>query len=536
MDTTPVYQTREYTFTAARAHADPFNEIELDALFAGNGLTYRVPAFWAGGRTWKVRFSAPEPGAYSFRTICSDPTDSGLHDQEGAVEVSDAAEGVSLYLHGPIRASENKRYLEHADGTPFFWLGDTWWMSLCNRIRWPEEYKSLTADRERKGFSVIQIVMGLYPDMPPFDERGANEAGFPWEEDYARIRPEYFDRADERIGHLVDSGLAPCLVGAWGYFMPWMGVEKLKRHWRYLIARYASYPVIWCVAGEANLPWYLAEGFPYDDRDQVREWTKVAAYVRKTDPFGRLCSIHPTGLGELTARGAIDDQSLLDLDMQQTGHGDVDILARTVATVRGSYGDTPTMPVLNSEVNYEGIMGRCNDEVQRLFFWCCVLSGACGHTYGANGLWQLNRPSRPHGNSPHGGNYGEVTWQDAMDLPGSQQLGTARQILEAYRWWNFTPHQEWIYETPEGDPKTQAYAAGISGEVGIIYGRESFWASSPSIKESEWGADYRATFVHPVSGQKHPTKFAGSYSPPAGGDWLLIISKKTEGPTPIKPP
>ena len=58
----------------------------------------------------------------------------------------------------------------------------------------------MAAARKAKGFSVIQIVAGLYPDMPAFDPRGANEAGFPWEQDYARVRPEYFDRADERQG------------------------------------------------------------------------------------------------------------------------------------------------------------------------------------------------------------------------------------------------------------------------------------------------------------------------------------------------
>ena len=81
-----------------------------------------------------------------------------------------------------------------------------------------------------KHFNVIQIVAGLYPDMHPFDPRGANEAGFPWEKDYMRIRPEYFDAADARLRHLTEQGITPCLVGAWGYYMPMMGVEKIERH------------------------------------------------------------------------------------------------------------------------------------------------------------------------------------------------------------------------------------------------------------------------------------------------------------------
>jgi hypothetical protein len=67
---------------------------------------------------------------------------------------------------------------------------------------------ALAADRKEKGLSVIQIVAGLYPDMPPFDPRGANEAGFPWETNYARIRHEYFDAADQRLGYLVEQGNA----------------------------------------------------------------------------------------------------------------------------------------------------------------------------------------------------------------------------------------------------------------------------------------------------------------------------------------
>ena len=127
-----------------------------------------------------------------------------------------------------MQVATDRRYLEHNDGTPFFWLGDTWWMGLSHRLHWPEDVQKLAADRKEKGFTVIQIVAGLYPDMFPFDPRGANEAGFPWETNYTGISPEYFDAADKRLLYLVDQGFTPCIVGAWGYFMPWMGVEKMK--------------------------------------------------------------------------------------------------------------------------------------------------------------------------------------------------------------------------------------------------------------------------------------------------------------------
>ena len=156
--------------------------------------------------------------------------------------------------------------------------------------------------------------------MPPFDPRGANEAGWPWEQDYRRVRPEYFDAADQRLMHLVDQGFTPCIVGAWGFYMPWIGEAKLKAHWRYLVARYAAWPVVWCAAGEANLPWYQANGFPYDDESTARRWCDVMRSIRAVDPWRRPLTVHPTAIHAFTARHVVDDPALLDFDLLQTPH------------------------------------------------------------------------------------------------------------------------------------------------------------------------------------------------------------------------
>jgi hypothetical protein len=350
-------------------------------------------------------------------------------------------------------------------------------MGLCHRLHWPEDVKALAADRKEKGFTVIQIVAGLYPDMHPFDPRGANEAGYPWETNYTSIRPQYFDAADQRIEYLVEQGLVPCIVGAWGYFMPWMGVEKMKAHWRYLIARYGALPVVWCAAGEANLPWYLAKGFPYDDRKQVHDWTEVMRCIRATDPFHRLLTIHPTGIGRLSAHNATDDPALLDFDMLQTPHGQRGAVAPTVRTVRESYADKPVMPVINGEAAYEMLGDNLPTEWTRRMFWLCMMNGAAGHTYGANGIWQVNRKGQPHGPSPTAGSpptgYGVIAWDEAMNLPGSRQVALGKKLLEQFPWQNFQPHPEWAEFTdrasltlegaqwiwfPEGKPAQDAPA------------------------------------------------------------------------------
>ncbi len=449
----------ELPFTAATTHQDPFNKVTLDVTFTDpNGKAFRVPAFWGGGGVWKVRYASPVVGTHKFRSESSAAEDKGLHGIAGEVTIKPYAGTNPHYAHGPVRVAADKRHFERVDGTPFYWLGDTWWMGLCHRMKWPEDVKKLAEDRKAKGFNVIQIVAGLYPDMHPFDPRGANEAGFPWEKEYAAIRPEYFNAADERILYLVDEGFTPCIVGAWGYFMQWMGPEKMNQHWRNLIARYGALPVVWCAGGEANLPWYLAKGFPYDDRKQVTDWTVVLRYIRETDPFRRPLTIHPTGIGRLSARNCTDDVSLLDFDMLQTPHGQGEGVAPTLHTVRESYADKPVMPVINGEAAYEMLGDSLPTKWARRMFWISVMNGAPGHTYGGNGIWQVNRPGQPHGPSPHhppgSVGYGAIPWIEAMNLPGSSQVAYGKKLFEQYPWHKFTPHPEWAaFASQTGAPR-----------------------------------------------------------------------------------
>src|SRR5579859_7013907 len=214
----------EWAYDSGKAYSDPFNDLEFSVIFVDpQGGEHQAPAFWAGDQVWRIRYSPAVPGRYTYRTVCSDASNADLHNRRGSLEVSPYTGDNPLRKHGSIRVASDHLHFEHEDGTPFFWLGDTWWMGLCHRLRWPEDFQSLATDRVNKGFTVVQIVAGLYPDMPAFDPRGANEAGYPWEKDYSRINPHYFDMADARIQDLAERGIAPCIVACWGYFLKFMG-------------------------------------------------------------------------------------------------------------------------------------------------------------------------------------------------------------------------------------------------------------------------------------------------------------------------
>jgi hypothetical protein len=520
----------EWSYVSGKQYTDPFNEVEVDAIVTlPSGQEERIPAFWAGGSTWRVRYAAPAPGTYRIRSDASDTANRDLHGQTFTLHVEPYSGQNLHYKHGVLKIADDKRHFQYADGTPFFWLGDTWWMGLCKRLSWPDDFETLTADRLQKGFTIVQIVAGLYPDMEPFDERGANEAGFPWERDYARINPAYFDTADVRIQHLADRGLAACIVGFWGYFIPRMGMTKVKQHWRYLVARWGAYPVVWCLAGEGTMPYYLSKTKEQDAETQKHGLTELARYVHSIDPHHHPITIHPSS----SARLCVDDPSVLDFDMLQTGHSDRQSVPNTIETVNRSLAASPKMPVLIGEVCYEGIMEASRQEVERFMFWAAILSGTGGHTYGANGIWQVNTREKPYGLSPHGHSWGGPPWDVAMQLPGSGQLGLAKGLLTRYSWWKLEPKPELVEPHWNKDDYWQPFAAQIPSEVMIAFLPASSKIFAPVIFHLPAGS-YRAFFFNPSDATETPI---GDVSPDANGawepppipifrDWVVVLESK----------
>ena len=64
-------RTIELTFTSSLKLDNPWGEMELDVVFLDpRGSEFRVPAFWAGGQTWRVRYSSPAVGTHQYHTSC----------------------------------------------------------------------------------------------------------------------------------------------------------------------------------------------------------------------------------------------------------------------------------------------------------------------------------------------------------------------------------------------------------------------------------------------------------------------------------
>jgi hypothetical protein len=537
----------ELTFVSEKNYKDPFNEVKVFAEMQDpKGKSKKIPLFWAGKNIWKLRYSSNIIGKHKLITRCSGQIDNGLNNRQGTIEIKKYNGKNSLFKHGRVKVANNNKYLEHADGTPFFWLGDTWWFAFASRCKWPKSFKAITKDRLSKGFTVIQIVAGLYPDFgKEFNELEANEAGYAWDKEFKSVNPAYFDYADQKINWLVKSGLVPCIFGAWGYYLSFFGLEKMKKHWEYLIARWGSYPVIWSVAGEAKLPYYDKLNYPESKLEKIKEkqkegWTEISKFIRKSDPFNNLITVHPSpGDGSFSSRDIFNDSSLFDIDMLQTGHSGTNSLDKTYEVVQRSVKSTPRKPVINGEVNYEGIMGSSLQDTQRFLFWTHILSGAAGHTYGADGIWTCRSKENYIGET---GRWSTDTWEEAMDFPGSYQLGIAKKLLEKLDWSKFEVHPEWVIPHNDENNKFFPYCAGIPGKVRIIYIpgkyllKNIFDVKEIKISGIEKDTKYDAYFFDPRKGEifeKYEVEpdNDGQWSLPKYGfqacpsmeDWVMVL-------------
>lgn len=518
--TAPVHRATLWTLTSAKPRNDPWSEITLVARFTGPaGKTLRVPAFWDGGETWRFRVSAPLVGQWQLETECSDTSDSGLHGQRAVLDVTGPAPADSnpFNTHGAVRITANGRHFEHLDGTPFHWLADTWWMLMSERVSWPEGFKTLTAHRVGQGFTVGQVVIGFQPDTTPFDGRDANAGGSPWHEGYSSINPSFFQAADRRIEHMVDAGILPLILGGWGYHLLFMGKQRMISHWRYLVARYGAWPVLWCLAGEGAMAYYLSEDIPGEIRQLQEAWPDVAKAVHQSDPWQRPLTLH-------CRRHSWDDTidpSSLDFHMTQAGH--LPNAPRTaIESLAVGRDRFPNQIIINAEPPYEGHGGTNWDDVQRYSFWSSMLSGASGYTYGAAGVFQGNDRDRPTGNRPDGGAFDHAFWDDAMLFPGAEQIAKGHALLASLNYEEFSVHPEWasikLRNGHEAYPlPVRAFAAGIPGKLRVIYLplRWYHW-DGPLVSQLEPGVSYKAAYIETDSLKRHEI---GEITGDANGEW-----------------
>jgi hypothetical protein len=429
------------------------------------GKQYAAAGFWDGGHTWRVRFAPPLPGEWSYRTLSKDP---GLNGKEGRFVCkawTEQEKRDNPARRGFIRVCKHGarpgRYFEYADGTPFLWLGDTWWDWTRRGISF-DSFRKVADDRSVKGFSVGQLFF----------------AGKGWGTessllDAACTRPDilHIRNIERMVAHANSKGITVWVHGWWSRakMKEEIGEENIRRWWRYMIHRLAAYNVIWAVAGEYNMHNYGGLGLSF--------WKNLGKLIKREDPHDRITSVHPTPPGwsggaeapQWSTAEVLHRERWLDYNQSQVGHERWrNELIPWV--VERSCRHRPPKPVVVTEPWYEFVEGNPTAADIRFGAWSAMLSGAAGHSYAGGHVWKAHVPESPVRPDMWPMEMGFET--NTLDYPGARSLSFMASFLRSLPWWELDPHPELVTEN------ASRYCAAIPGKRYVVYLR---WGGAAKI-------------------------------------------------------
>ncbi len=424
-----------------------------------------------------------------------------------------------------LEVSSNGRYLTDEKGKPFFYLGDTAW-ELFHRLD-REEADLYLENRAEKGFTVIQAVVIAERD-------GLNEPN-PYGEtplvdkDPKQPNEKYFEHVDYIVEKAESLGLFIGMLPTWGAYWSHLNPENVifnpenaYTYGEFLGKRYKNKPIIWILGGDRNIT------------NEVERKTveAMAKGLRNGDEGNHLITFHPMGPG--LSSDYFHEADWLDFNMFQSSHAAHDHDNGLFA--EHDYHLTPAKPTLDGEPRYERIpvgfyfdgfnrQDRFDDyDVRQAAYWS-ILSGACGHTYGNNNIWQMydvNRDPVIDARTP---------WFEAIDHPGAFQMGILKKLFTSRSFHQLVPNKEIIVDGPRtGGAKIKAALSGDATRL-IVYSPrgEQFSIDKNRLKSDKlseiwfdprYGVEYG---IH-TSG----TKGIQTYTPPTSGrgnDWILIIEE-----------
>jgi len=428
------------------------------------------------------------------------------------------------FRHGDLRVSENRRFLVHADGTPFVYLGCTAW-ELFHRLT-REEVDLYLENRRQKGFTVFQAVVlaefdGLtapnaYGDLPLHDL------------DPTRPNEAYFRHVDHAVARAEGKGLFAGILPTWGDKVgpkAWgTGPEVItagnaRAYGRFLGERYRDRPnVIWILGGDRP-----AEGY-------LPVWREMAAGLAEGDQGRHLRTFHPAG-GRSSSEW-LHAEPWLDFNMLQSGHGRRNI--GNHAMIAADYARLPVKPCIDAEPRYEDhpIGGKIENgyfddfDVRQAAYWA-LFAGACGHTYGCHDIWQMYAPGRKPVT------FARTPWREALDLPGAGDMGHARRLIESRPFLSRVPDQELI---AEGQSDGERHLQATRGDgYAFVYAP----TGGPfSVRLDALGAAaVRAWWFDPREGSARqvgeiPASGVRAFEPPSrgrGNDWVLVLDDAARG-------
>lgn len=529
------------------------DEVMMDVLFTHipSGTTLSRPAFWDGGNLFLVRFAPTLTGTWKWHTTC--PQDDKLDGLSGTLRCIPYSGSLDIYRHGFLRSCDNCKYLMYADGTPFFYLGDTHWGMFTEEFDEPGPHAGssgaashfcyIVDRRAEQGFTVYQ--------SEPIGARFHVEDGHVDEKDI-----EGFRDADRYFRHIADAGLVH--ANAQFFFASTLcnpkvleifnekTIERLSRYW---VARFGAWPVLWTLAQEIDNDFYHERGDNKIFDAAHNPWVRIAEALHRYDAYSHPLSGHQENAWHTTVTGAGTGSLVSDggasafrdeETARRTGHNwwavqwSPDLNGQVNPLLILDYWCT-NRPAILYESRYCGLWTK--DFGARAEGWIGFLSGFLGYGYGAIDMWLYK--STYDIDSTSGDGRESITpedkarpWSEAIEYPSAHQLRYLRSFMESFDWWNLRP-------ILPGDPalrfQEEAEVAARTDRRILIYlfGNEAPQKEEGTLLQLTPRQEVKLFWFNPRNGEQsaiqqlHATEEGTLSLPPRpdNEDWVLCVEK-----------
>jgi hypothetical protein len=422
---------------------------------------------------------------------------------------------------GALSVSANGRYLQHADGTPFFYLADTAWQMPIKLNKADVDY--YLNDRARKGFTAIQMVA---LDTPSDRNQYGQQALL--NNNPATPNEAFFQQIDYIVNKAASLGLYVAMVPTWGRNVGELGdrmfnTSNAYAYGKFLGTRYHN---------ASNIIWINGADTAVSNATAADIWRSLAKGLGDGDGGTHLMTFHPLG-GRTSLTYWSNTESWLDFDMLQSGHARDSAAYNMVTT---DYNKN-AMPVIEGEANYEDIptgafSGNLNTplldayDVRKKAYWE-TFAGAAGTAYGANEVYQFYVPGQ-------GGEIGaKLYWKDALNLPGATQVKNLRALMESRAYYSRVPDQSVVVSsTFSGTDHIQA-TRDANGSFAMVYSASGLPFTVNMSKITGGTGMVNAAWYDPRTGKVTAIgKFANTgtrtFTPPTRGygqDWVLTLDR-----------
>ncbi len=550
----------EIEMISDKEYEDPVYTQEVDVIFhhEPSGKTMQIPAFWDGGTSWKVRFAPTEIGEWSFYTTCTDPTNKGLHHRAGTVNCRAYEGELAIYQHGFVKTVPGKSYFMYADGTPFFYLGDTYWsmplleldsygsvetqknagitQSEAEANHITSQFTYILDYRAKQGYTVIQSQPLGWWTNPGQNGWFADEKQNIFTYGVNELMLAKFQQYDRYFSYIAEKGLVhsntqfgyPTALMT-EYFDEKITDEQLEKLCRYWVARYGAYPVMWATTQEGDNDYYGDRG-DSSATPETNPWLKVFAYVQKHDAYDHPSTCHQENWGETrvenSAFGPLDGHTWYAAQYSTPGKSTPDW-----DRLREYWNNPGSKPVINYEGRYDHFWtGTYGARAQG---WIAYMNGHFGYGYGVQPIWNIfwsgNGITNWTGNDEWGNFNMDDNWLEGLYSDAGEQVTYIRDVLSQYEWWRLTPCFDQSYFYKKGQYLSCVSHIDSSLYLAYCYGTRSSAENFGTLTAME-NSDYEVRWFNCQTGEYEKaftiTITDGTYKIPArpdDGDWLLSV-------------